>query len=69
MGFDQRKLRKHGVKREKAQRSNSTVTNLVSVGWENLFGRFFAASREKLREVAARLNVRRVGKLAGRPAP
>ena len=30
-----------------------------------LFGRFFAASREKLREVAERLNVRRVANLAG----
>jgi hypothetical protein len=30
-----------------------------------LFGRFFAASREKLREVAARLNVSRVANLAG----
>ena len=34
-----------------------------------LFGRFFAASREKLREAAARLNARRVGNLAGCPAP
>jgi hypothetical protein len=34
-----------------------------------LFGRFFAASREKLREAAARLNVRRVRNLAGCPAP
>ncbi len=34
-----------------------------------LFGRFFAASRERLREAAARLNVRRVGNLAGCPAP
>jgi hypothetical protein len=32
-----------------------------------LFG-FFAASREKLLEAAARLNVRRVGNLAGCPA-
>ncbi len=31
-------------------------------------GRFFAASRERLREAAARLNVRRVGNLAGCPA-
>ena len=30
-----------------------------------LFGRFFAASRERLREVAARLDVRRVANLAG----
>jgi hypothetical protein len=34
-----------------------------------LFGRFFAASRERLREAAARLNLRRVGNLAGCPAP
>ncbi len=30
-----------------------------------LFGRFFTASRENLREVAERLNVRRVANLAG----
>jgi hypothetical protein len=35
VSFDQRRLRKHGPKREKAQGSNSTVTNLVSVGWGN----------------------------------
>jgi hypothetical protein len=33
-----------------------------------LFGRFFAASREKLQEVAAHLGVRRVANLAGCPA-
>jgi hypothetical protein len=33
-----------------------------------LFGRFFAASREKLEEVSRRLNVGRVGNLAGCPA-
>ena len=33
-----------------------------------LFGRFLAASRERLREAAARLGVRRVGNLAGCPA-
>jgi hypothetical protein len=32
------------------------------------FGRSFAASREKLREAAARLNMRRDGDLAGCPA-
>ena len=32
-----------------------------------LFGRFFAASRERMREVAERLDVRRVAKLAGCP--
>ena len=32
-----------------------------------LFGRFFAASRERLREVAERLDVRRVANLAGCP--
>jgi hypothetical protein len=32
-----------------------------------LFGRFFAASRERLREVAARLDVRRVANMAGCP--
>jgi hypothetical protein len=30
-----------------------------------LFGRFFAASRERLRQVARRLDVRRVANLAG----
>jgi hypothetical protein len=30
-----------------------------------LFGRFFAASRERLREIAERLDVRRVANLAG----
>ena len=34
-----------------------------------LFGRVFAASREKLREAAARLNAQRVSNLAGCPAP
>jgi hypothetical protein len=33
-----------------------------------LFGRFFAASRERLREAAGRLAVRRVANLAGCPA-
>jgi hypothetical protein len=33
-----------------------------------LFGRFFAASRERLREAAGRLHVRRVANLAGCPA-
>jgi hypothetical protein len=33
-----------------------------------LFGRFFAASRERLRQVARRLDVRRVANLAGCPA-
>ena len=33
-----------------------------------LFGRFFAVSREKLREAAERLNVKRVANLAGCPA-
>lgn len=33
-----------------------------------LFGRFFAASRKRLQEVADRLNVGRVGNLAGCPA-
>ena len=32
-----------------------------------LFGRFFAASRERLREVAERLDVRRMANLAGCP--
>jgi len=33
-----------------------------------LFGRFFANSRERLREVAGRLNERRIANLAGCPA-
>jgi hypothetical protein len=33
------------------------------------FGRFFAASREKLEEMARRLNLRRVANLVGCPAP
>ena len=33
------------------------------------FGRFFAASRDKLREIAQRLNVRRLVKLVGCAAP
>ena len=33
------------------------------------FGRFFAASREKLEEMAQRLNMRRVANLVGCPAP
>ena len=33
-----------------------------------LFGRFFAASRERLRQVARHLDVRRVANLAGCPA-
>ena len=33
------------------------------------FGRFFAVSRDKLREIAQRLNVRRLVNLVGRAAP
>jgi hypothetical protein len=32
------------------------------------FGRFFAATRQRLREVADRLGMRRIPNLAGRPA-
>jgi hypothetical protein len=45
-----------------AQSSRARMDKLRS---GRLFGRFFAASRERLREVAARLDVRRVANLAG----
>jgi hypothetical protein len=49
--------------------AQSWRARLEKLRTRRFFGRFFAASREKLREAAARLNVRRVGNLAGCPAP
>ena len=49
--------------------AESWRARLEKLRTRRLFGRFFAASREKLREAAARLNARRVGNLAGYPAP
>ena len=49
--------------------AESWRARLEKLRTRRLFGRFFAASREKLREAAARLNVRRVSNLAGCPAP
>ena len=49
--------------------AESWWARLEKLHTRRLFGRFFAASREKLREAAARLNVRRVANLAGCPAP
>ena len=49
--------------------AESWRARLEKLRTRRLFGRFFAASREKLREAAARLNARRVGNLAGCPAP
>ncbi len=48
--------------------AESWRARLEKLRTRRLFGRFFAASREKLREAAARLNARRVGNLAGCPA-
>jgi hypothetical protein len=49
--------------------AESWRARLEKLRTRRLFGRFFAASREKLRAAAARLNVRRVRNLAGCPAP
>jgi hypothetical protein len=49
--------------------AESWRARLEKLRTRRLFGRFFAASREKLRQAAARLNVRRVRNLAGCPAP
>ena len=49
--------------------AESWRARLEKLRTRRLFGRFFAASREKLREAAARLNARRVGNMAGCPAP
>jgi hypothetical protein len=45
--------------------AESWRARLAELRTRRWFGRFFAASRERLREAAARLNVRRVGNLAG----
>jgi hypothetical protein len=49
--------------------AESWRARLEKLRTRRLFGRFFAAGREKLRAAAARLNVRRVRNLAGCPAP
>jgi hypothetical protein len=49
--------------------AESWRVRLEKLRTRRLFGRFFAAGREKLRAAAARLNVRRVRNLAGCPAP
>ena len=48
--------------------ASSSRARLEKLRTRRLFGRFFAASRERLREAAARLKVRRVGNQAGCPA-
>ncbi|MFI5461083.1 MAG: hypothetical protein ACHRXM_37220 [Isosphaerales bacterium] len=48
-------------------RAESWRVRLEKLRTGRLFGRFIAASRERLREVAGRLDVRRVAKLAGFP--
>ena len=48
--------------------AKSWHTRLEKLRTGRLFGRFFAASRQSLREAAERLNVRRVANLAGCPA-
>ena len=45
--------------------SESWRVRLEKLRTRQLFGRFFATSRERLREMASRLNVRRVANLAG----
>ena len=42
---------------------------LEKLGQGRLLGRFLAASRQRLRDVAERLGLRRVPNLAGCPAP
>jgi hypothetical protein len=49
-------------------RAESWRGRLEKLRTGRLFGRFFATSRDRLREVAGRLNVRRVANLAGCPA-
>ena len=49
-------------------RAESWRVRLEKLRTGRLFGRFFAVSRERLREVAGRLDVRRVANLAGYPA-
>ncbi len=48
--------------------AESWQTRLEKLRTGRLFGHFFAASRARLQQVAARLGVRRVGNLAGCPA-
>ncbi len=48
--------------------AESWRVRLEKLSTGRLFGRFFAASRERLREVAGRLDVRRVANLTGCPA-
>jgi hypothetical protein len=48
--------------------ANSWRARLEKLRAGRLFGRFFAASRQKLPEAAGRLNVRKVANLAGCPA-
>jgi hypothetical protein len=48
--------------------AESWRARLEKLRTRGLFGRFFAASREKLRAAAVRLNVRRVRNLAGCPS-
>jgi hypothetical protein len=48
--------------------AESWRARLEKLRTRRLFGRLFAASRERLRVAAARLSVRRVGNLAGCPA-
>ena len=49
-------------------RAESWRARLEKLRTGRLFGRFFATSRERLREVAGRLNLRRIANLAGCPA-
>jgi len=48
--------------------AESWQARLEKLRTRRLFGHFFAASRARLQQVAARLGVRRVGNLAGCPA-
>jgi hypothetical protein len=49
--------------------AESSQVRLEKLSKGHLFGRFFAASRKKLREVAEQLELRRVDNLSGCPAP
>jgi hypothetical protein len=54
-----------GIFERLGSRAESWQARMEKLRRGRLFGRFFAASREKLREVAGHLGVRRVANLAG----
>jgi hypothetical protein len=56
------------LERTEPGNADSWRARLEKLRTGRLFGRFFAASRQKLRQAAAHLNVRSVANLAGCPA-